>query len=306
MLKTEPPPPRDCQTHVERQPTVVLTPRGLFAVYHWQILATYALFTVENLLRLAQPLALGWAINDLLTGQTFGLIVLVIQHLLHLIVGLTRQVYDTRAFTAIYSDLVTRMIRQQRDLGVDVSRVSARAALSREYVDFFERSVPTAIRAAFSIIGSLIMLAWYDPIVVIICLGLMLPAALVNRVYARWTRRLSRGLHDQLEREVDVIDDARPEDLRAHFDEVASWRVRLSNAEAINFGLMELFILGVIVLVLVRTCQLPDILAGDLFAVFRYLMLMLIGFDQIPRLVHQISRLQDVKGRMKARGCKPG
>jgi len=306
MLKTESPPEMARPTQVERPPGVVLTPRGLFAVYHWRILATYALFAVENLLRLAQPLVLGWAINDLLTGQTFGLIVLVIQHLSHLIVGLTRQVYDTRAFTAIYSDLVTRMIRQQRELGVDVSRVSARAALSREYVDFFERSVPTAIRAAFSIIGSLIMLAWYDPIVVIICLGLMLPAALVNRVYARWTRRLSRGLHDQLEREVDVIDDARPDDIRAHFDEVASWRVRLSNAEAINFGLMELFILAVIVLVLVRTCQLPDILAGDLFSVFRYLMLMLIGFDQIPRLVHQISRLQDVKGRMKARGCKPG
>jgi ABC-type multidrug transport system fused ATPase/permease subunit len=302
MLKTEPPPPRDCEASAERPPGVVLTPRSLFAVYHWRILATYALTAVENLLRLAQPLVLGWAINDLLTGQTFGLIVLVIQHLSHLIVGLTRQVYDTRAFTAIYSDLVTRMIRQQRDLGVDVSRVSARAALSREFVDFFERSVPTAIRAAFSIIGSLIMLAWYDPIVVVICLGLMLPAALVNRVYARWTRRLSRGLHDQLEREVDVIDAARPEDLRAHFDEIASWRVRLSNAEAINFGLMELFILGVIVLVLVRTCQLPDILAGDLFAVFRYLMLMLIGFDQIPRLVHQISRLQDVKDRMKTRG----
>ena len=301
MLTTEPAPGLDDATCVHRPPNVVLTPRGLFAAYHWRILTTYVLFAIENLLRLAQPLALGWAINDLLTGQTFGLTVLVIQHVLHLIVGLARQVYDTRAFTAIYSDLVTRMIRQQRGFGVDVSRVSARAALSREYVDFFERSVPTLIRAAFSVIGSLIMLAWYDPIVVAICVGLMIPAAILNRIYSHQTRRLSRGLHDQLEGEVDVINDARPDDLRSHFDEVARWRVKLSNAEAINFGLMELFVLAVIVLVLLRTCQLPDVLAGDLFAVFRYLMLMLIGFDQIPRLVQQISRLQDVKGRMQAK-----
>lgn len=298
MLKTEPLPETTRATRADRPPGVVLTPRGLFVTYRWRILATYLLFAIENLLRLAQPLALGWAINDLLVGQSFGLALLVVQHVLHLIVGLVRQVYDTRAFTGIYSDLVTRMIGQQRESGVAVSRVSARAALSREYVDFFERSVPTLIRVAFSVIGSLVMLAWYDLTVVTICLGLMIPAALLNRAYARLTRRLSRGLHDQLEREVDVIDDARTENLRAHFDQVAQWRIRLSNAEAINFGLMEMFILGVIVLVLLRTCQIPDIMAGDLFAVFRYLMLMLIGFDQIPRLVQQISRLQDVKGRM--------
>lgn len=289
-----------------RKQAEVLTPRGLFFAYRWRILATYTLFGVENLLRLAQPLVLGWAINDLFSGASYGLIALVVQHVLHLVIGLIRKVYDTRVFTAIYSDVVTRMIARQRDDGVDVSRVAARAALSREYIEFFERSVPTVIRAAFSIAGSLIMLAWYDLTVVGICVGLMIPATLLNRVYARWTRRLSKGLHDQLEQEVDVISEAEPDGVRRHFDSVADWRVRLSNAEALNFGVMELFVLGVIVLVLLRVCQLPDVLAGDLFAVFRYLMLMLIGLDQVPRLVQQISRLRDVQGRVESRGSARG
>ena len=288
-----------------RERMQVLTPRGLFAVYRWRILTTYTLFAVENLLRLAQPLVLGWAINDLLSGSNYGLIALVVQHILYLVIGLFRKVYDTRVFTAIYSDVVTRMIDRQREDGVDVSRVAARAALSREYIEFFERSVPTLIRAAFSIAGSLVMLAWYDLTVVGICVGLMLPATLLNRAYARWTRRLSRGLHDQLEHEVDVIQKARSEDVRQHFDAVADWRVRLSNAEALNFGLMELFVLGVIVLVLLRVCQLPDVLAGDLFAAFRYLMLMLIGLDQVPRLVQQVSRLRDVQGRVSRSRMSP-
>lgn len=271
---------------------------NLFTENRRRILLTYALFVSENLLRLAQPFALGWAINDLLTGQFFGVGVLVAQHTLHLIIGLTRKVYDTRAFSAIYSDLATRMIVSQRSAGVDISRVTARASLSREYVDFLEHSVPMIIRAGFSVGGSLLMLAWYDWIIVACCLGLLIPATVLNRLYSDWTRRLSRGLHDELESEVDVIASQDELRVRQHFDEVARWRIRLSNAEAINFGLMECFILGAIVTVLFRACQMPAVAAGDIFAVFRYLMLMLMGLDSLPRLIQQISRLRDVSSRM--------
>lgn len=272
--------------------------RALFAENRIRILSTYALFTIENLLRLAQPFALGWAINDLLTGQMLGVGVLVGQHVLHLLVGLVRQVYDTRTFSAIYSDLATRMIVSQRASGVDVSRVTARASLSREFVEFFERSIPMLMKVGFSVAGSVIMLAWYDWVIVSCCLGLLIPAALLSRHYSKWTRRLSRGLHDELEKEVDVIHSQNEIDVRNHFDEVARWRIKLSNAEAINFGLMECFILGAIVAVLFRACHLPSVQAGDIFAVFRYLMLLLIGLDGLPRLIQQVSRLRDVSSRL--------
>ena len=272
--------------------------RALFAENRIRILSTYALFTIENLLRLAQPFALGWAINDLLTGQMLGVGVLVGQHVLHLLVGLVRQVYDTRTFSAIYSDLATRMIVSQRASGVDVSRVTARASLSREFVEFFERSIPMLMKVGFSVAGSVIMLAWYDWMIVACCLGLLIPAALLSRHYSKWTRRLSRSLHDELEKEVDVIHSQNEIDVRNHFDEVARWRIKLSNAEAINFGLMECFILGAIVAVLFRACHLPSVQAGDIFAVFRYLMLLLMGLDGLPRLIQQVSRLRDVSARL--------
>ena len=270
----------------------------LFSENRIRILATYTLFTIENLLRLAQPFALGWAINDLLAGHILGVGVLVAQHVLHLIVGLIRQVYDTRTFSAIYSDLATRMIVSQRASGVDASRVTARASLSREFVEFFERSIPMLMKVGFSVAGSVIMLAWYDWLIVTCCLGLLIPAALLSQHYSRLTRRLSRGLHDELEREVDVIHSQNGIDVRNHFDEVARWRIKLSNAEAINFGLMECFILGAIVAVLFRACHLPAVQAGDIFAVFRYLMLLLMGLDNLPRLIQQVSRLRDVSSRL--------
>lgn len=278
-----------------------LSVSSLFTQNRSRIVGTYLLFCVENLLRLAQPFALGWAINDLLVGSTTGLFVLIGQHVLHLLIGLGRQAFDTRVFTSIYSKLATRMIVEQRGRGVDVSRVAARASLSREYVEFFERSIPMLMRSLFSIVGSLIMLAWYDWMVVAACIVLLAPTAWLNRIYSRRTRRLSRRLHDQLEREVDVITPADEKSVREHFNRVAETRVRMSDAEAINFGLMETFILGAIILVLLRATGLPNLQAGDIFAIFRYLMLLLMGLDQVPRLVQQASRLRDVDQRIGKR-----
>src|SRR5687768_15764128 len=164
-----------------------LTIRSLFSHNRGRILVTYALFNVENLLRLAQPFVLGWAINDLPRSSYVGLAVFVAQHLLHMLISSFRQMYDTRAFTSIYTDLATRLVVEQRRQEVDVSRVAARSALSRGYVEFLEHYVPMVIRAAYSILGALVMLALYDQSLIYICLILLVPACLLNLAYGRKT-----------------------------------------------------------------------------------------------------------------------
>ena len=263
-----------------------------------RLFLTYALFNVENLLRLAQPLVLGWAINDLLNSSYAGLVWFVGQHIAHLIVGTIRQMYDTRTFTSIYSNLATELVVDQRSQDVDVSRVAARSTLSREYVEFFERYVPMMIRAGYSVVGALLMLSFYDGMLIPICLALLIPAIFINRWYAKRTLRLSKNLHDELENEVDVIGPGLRTQVRTHYDSVAGWRIKLSDSEAVNFGLMELFVLSVLIVALIRICGAPTTAAGDIFAVFRYLMMVIMGLDTVPRLVQQVSRLRDINRRL--------
>lgn len=281
--------------------TLAMNPlQVIFSANRAKLLLTYVLFNVENLLRLSQPLILGWAINDLLHESWFGLLLFVGQHLTHLLIGTLRQMYDTRVYTGIYTNLATKLIVEQRGREVGTSRVAARSSLSREFVEFFENHVPLLIKSAYSVIGALIMLAFYDRVLVPICIGLLVPAFLLNRIYSRRTFELSRQLHDELEHEVDVIDNSHEPSIRRHYDAVASWRVKLSDCEARNFGTMELFVLGVLVLALLRSCSSLTSTPGDIFAVFRYVMMMLMGLDGIPRLVQQFSRLRDLTHRLQS------
>ena len=193
----------------------------MFRQYRGRILLTYFLFNVENLLRLAQPLLLGWAINGLLGSSYRGLIIYACGHTAHMMMRTVRQMYDTRTFTRIYADRAGQLVVDQRERGVDVSRVAARTTLSREFVDFFERHVPLMMRAMYSIVGALIMLVFFDWVVALLCLVLALPACILNFVYGRKTLTLSRFLHDDLEREVAVVEKAQSEEVSEHFGRVS-------------------------------------------------------------------------------------
>ncbi|MBL8848432.1 MAG: hypothetical protein JNG89_02060 [Planctomycetaceae bacterium] len=279
-----------------------LTVTSIFRVHRARLLFTYSLFVVENLLKLAQPVAIGIAINGLLNGSYTGLWWFVGQHLSHLVISRGRQRYDTRVYNDVYSGLATQLITDQRRRAIDVSTVAARSSLARNYIEFLEMYVPMVIKSAFSIIGALVLLGWYDWVLAPLCFGLLVPATILNIFYSRRTRRLNRQLHDQLEQEVQVIERHDTAEVRRHFDVLGQWRVKLSDAEAGNFCQMELFVLAVMAGALVKFCTsgaagVPP-QPGDVFAVFRYVMLFITGLDSVPRVVAQWSRLCDVRGRL--------
>ncbi|GAB4401120.1 MAG: hypothetical protein OHK0053_23430 [Microscillaceae bacterium] len=99
---------------------------------------TYSVLIIENTLHLVMPFFLGRAINDLLAGHYGGLGLFISLYVLQFLIGMARRFYDTRIFTAIYTQLVIRLIGEQKQRQVEVSKIAARSSLIREVVDFFE------------------------------------------------------------------------------------------------------------------------------------------------------------------------
>src|SRR5262245_42779996 len=80
---------------------------------------------------------------------------------------------------------------------------------------------------------------------------------------------------------------------------LAGWRIKLSDSEAWNFGLMELFVLGLLATALWHYCSAGVVEPGSVFAVFRYVLMFVMGLDSVRMLVQQVSRLRDIGGRMR-------
>jgi ABC-type multidrug transport system fused ATPase/permease subunit len=268
--------------------------------FRWRISLTYILTFLEDLLELSYPWATGLAIDGLLAQDYTMMAPIVVAWTFRSAIGLFRQMYDTRLYTDVYNSVVTETILRQRGAGIKATSVAARSAMSREFVTFFEKDVPVVVTSIIGIAGSAIILFYYDLVIGAVTAALFVPVYLVNRGYMRRSLMLNEGLNNQLEHEVQVIDNAKPEEVQHHFEQVRCWRVKLSDAEAYNWTFIEVLSIFVFIIVLVRATYLPNTETGDVFAILVYVWRFMENLDNVPQIVQQVTRLQDIAKRIEA------
>jgi ABC-type multidrug transport system fused ATPase/permease subunit len=274
--------------------------KNLMNKHRSQLVLTYILFSLEMLGGLLRPLFLGMAINDLFKGSYQGLIVLSAVHFATLVIGTLRHMYDTRTYSAIYVSLVTKFL-SRRTYKADVSKLSAHSTLAREFVDFLEFDLVYVIEAVYNLLGSLVLMFFYDASVVLLCLAVLLPVTFISYKYGKRMKRLNRLKNDELEQQVDVISSFDRKKVQTHYNNLRSWQIKISNQEAWNFGFMEflvMIVLGVSLLLTYKTSG-AAIRAGNVVGIFFYVSNFAKGLETIPYMVQRLTSLTDITRRIE-------
>lgn len=275
--------------------------KKLMLKHRYQLGLTYLLFALEMTGALLRPFFLGMAINDLMKNSYDGLIYLSLVHLLYLIAGTIRHMLDTRTYSGIYTSLVTRFL-SRRIHASEVSKLSAHSTLAKEFVDFLEFDLVYVFEAAFNIFGSILLLFFYDPAVVLLCLSILLPVVAISYFYGKKMKRLISFKNDELENQVNIISSANKPAMVRHYENLRSWQIRISDQEAWSFGLMEILVLVVIGAALLITHQAmgsTTILAGNLVGIYNYILKFVSGLDTIPYTVQRLTSLSDITKRIE-------
>ncbi|HTJ14307.1 MAG TPA: ABC transporter six-transmembrane domain-containing protein [Dinghuibacter sp.] len=274
--------------------------KRIFVEHRGRLTLTYSLFALEMLGNLLRPYFLGEAVNDLIAGSYRGLIYLALVHFGYLGVGTLRHMVDTRTYTAIYTKLVTRMLTRDMEER-DISRLSAHSTLAREFIDFLEFDLNFIIEAFYNLVGALVLLFFYDKIVVSVCLVVLVPVAFISYRYGKRMQRLTRFKNDELELQVDVISTGDLPEITRHYKLLSKWQIRISDQEAWNFGVMELLVLVVITtsLILITHGTGKVMKAGDIIGIYTYILKFVSGLDTIPYTVQRYSSLKDISGRIE-------
>jgi ABC-type multidrug transport system fused ATPase/permease subunit len=268
--------------------------------FRWRIGFTYALTVIEDLLELSYPWATGLAINGLLAQDYRMIAPVMIAWLLHTAISAGRQMYDTRLYTRVYNTIVVDTVLRQRQSGVEPTTVAARSGMSREFVTFFEKDMPVVLNATVTGLGSAAILFWYDLVIGAVAAALFVPVAIINRRYMRRSLMLNEGLNNRLEHEVRVIEAAQESDVARHFADVRGWRVKLSDADAFNWTMIEALSILAFLLVLARVAYVPGLDTGTIFAIFVYVWRLMEKLDMLPQIVQQLMRLKDIRRRIEA------
>ncbi|CAM6349522.1 ABC transmembrane type-1 domain-containing protein [Leclercia adecarboxylata] len=263
-----------------------------------KLILTFLLVAAENITMLLYPLLAGFAINAIVTGQALHAVLYAVMVFVMWAIGAARRSIDTRTFARIYAELAVPVIIAQREEQHSASTIAARVALSREFVDFFEKHLPVLVTSVASIIGAAVMLLLLQFWTGVACLFILAFFALFLPGFSSRNEALFVRLNDRLEKEVAFVNSASRRSLSRHYDVLARLRIKLSDREA--FGYLAI---GTVTAILFASTILTmsfegGMDAGHIYSVMTYMWMFAMSLDDGPQLLEKYSQLKDIGKRV--------
>ncbi len=263
-----------------------------------KLILAFLLVAAENITMLLYPLLAGFAINAIVTGQALHAVLYAVMVFVMWAIGAARRSIDTRTFARIYAELAVPVIIAQREEQHSASTIAARVALSREFVDFFEKHLPVLVTSVASIIGAAAMLLLLQFWTGVACLFILAFFALFLPGFSSRNEALFVRLNDRLEKEVAFVNSASRRSLSRHYDVLARLRIKLSDREA--FGYLAI---GTVTAILFASTILTmsfegGMDAGHIYSVMTYMWMFAMSLDDGPQLLEKYSQLKDIGKRV--------
>ena len=263
-----------------------------------KLILTFLLVAAENITMLLYPLLAGFAINAIVTSQALHAVLYAVMVFVMWAIGAARRSIDTRTFARIYAELAVPVIIAQREEQHSASTIAARVALSREFVDFFEKHLPVLVTSVASIIGAAVMLLLLQFWTGVACLFILGFFALFLPGFSSRNEALFLRLNDRLEKEVAFVNSASRRSLSRHYDVLARLRIKLSDREA--FGYLAI---GTVTAILFASTILTmsfegGLDAGHIYSVMTYMWMFAMSLDDGPQLLEKYSQLKDIGKRV--------
>lgn len=273
-----------------------LTLRTLLRAFWFRVGVTWALTFLETALWVVLPLLLGFTIDGLLE-QEFGPFWQLCGILLALVVvAVLRQIIDTRIFGTMRVELGQALADRNRAL--PVSALNARVLMARELVDFLEQEMPVLMAAIVQLIASVLILFtyhWALSVFAIIAGGAML---LIYGKYHDRFFRLNRAINARAEKQVRLLETRTGPAFGRHLRLLRHWEVRLSDTEALVYGLIYAVLMGLVIVNLSFTALVMVASAGAIFAIVTYSWEFMDAAFNLPEALQQWSRLSEIIERI--------
>lgn len=243
------------------------------------------------------PLVIGRAIDSVLTGSVRGLYEFAALGIGTMGIGIARRFLDSRAYARVFRRLGEELVIEDSVSGI--STKTARLRMLQELVEFFEHQVPGLITGVIGLGGTLLILSALNQPVFVGCLGVTAVSLVLYALTGKLTTRYNAGLNDEHERQVDAVESGETGRVAGHLRALMRWNIKLSDLEAVNFGVVWIFLMGLLVFSIGSAAE-QTLGYGTVFAVVMYVFQFTESVIVLPLYYQQWLRLREISGRLGA------
>lgn len=271
----------------------------LLSRFKGKVSFTMFLVLTESILGLLYPLFIGNAINGLLVQDFSGVYMLGGLGVLALVVGSGRRFYDTRAYSDIYIKISHEMVVKEQAKDSSISKISARASLLTEFVEFLENSMPMILESIIGVLGVLAIIFALNLSVFWASVGLFILLILIYLLSGKSNFRFNEKYNNEIESQVDALVSLDMDIIRKHFRAVTHWNIKLSDLETWNYAALWLGIIGLLVYAPIVVIDSGIINYGLVFSILMYVFQYIESLLTLPNFIQQIIRLQEITVRLQ-------
>jgi len=257
----------------------------------WVIEPTVFGRVIDAMIRTAKTPAIGFLWPLLLWAAVF---------LVNSGAGTLQRVFEARVYNRMFAEIAKKIATSALNNDAPPTRAAARTELAREFVTFFQKRVPDIVEEVFDLAGTVIALSFYDWRLAIACLGIILPLAIINRVYNRHVMSLEKELHDGREGAYDIFAGKDPERVYQYYLGLSRYQERVAGWGAVNFGVIRLFLLGMFVVVLYISIDLDKFSTGKIYSVAAYVWSFVTSAEFLPDLMESRASIADISARLRS------
>ncbi|WP_170406439.1 ABC transporter six-transmembrane domain-containing protein [Ruegeria arenilitoris] len=276
----------------------ILTIGTLLSVFRWRVGLTWFLILAETALTVLVPLFIGFAIDGLLSGKFQPFVHLGTLMVALTLIGVIRRIYDTRVYGTIRVELGKAIAARFSNL--PISSLNARIGMGRELADFLEEILPSAISGIVQFVVSAILLFYFSPALALsacgVLVGMMSVYALFHSTFWQW----NRALNEQMEHQVNVLEQRRERPVLVHLEKLRRSEVKLSDTEAILYGVIFALLIGLILFNLWFATQNLDATPGMIFSIVSYSWEFAEAALTLPVTLQSWSRLSEITTRLQS------
>lgn len=276
--------------------------KHIISTHKSSVTLNFVLLTIEIALMALVPLFIGFAIDGLLAQKMEDLFTLILLLLGLVVVSVVRRYYDTRAYGKIRVDVQSEVVN--RNLGLVTSVLNARLEMARELVDFLEQNVAEILNAVVQFVVSLLVLYFLNPMLAVAAFVAALVMVLIYSLFHNGFYSLNRTYNEQTERQVKVLDKRTQSTLKVHFNRLMKLEVKLSDREALLYGMVFIVLLAMVVFNLWYSTISGVISAGTIFSIVSYSWEFVEAAVVLPVTLQSLTRLAEITDRINNSDCQ--
>lgn len=262
-----------------------------------QIAISFLLILVEAIAMLFMPLFIGYAINDLLDTNFRGIWQLASLGICIVVLGMLRRFFDSRIYANIYVKLSGKMI--EANSKSTTSKLTARISMLRELVDFLENYLPELFINLIGLLGTLTVLYTLNFNIFLGCLTTFTLMFLIFLFSGKYTKSINYHYNNILEKQVSVVESRNDKLVANHIKKLMKWNIKLSDLEALIFGIIWLGMILLIVYAIIEAVSLGTLEIGIIMSIIMYVFQFAEDSGMLPLYYQEFLRLKEISERLK-------